>query len=645
MHMPRWYIAAAALACLLVAPEAYGAGGVQVGSGTSRVEADPDAGAADVKESGSLPFVETASAGGATAAQNTTVADDGTGIVLQSTHDINASNANFGFSRMNRTFTVTAQGVTVRLSGSMSDSQSMGLSADQRVVFRRIGGGTIHDFNDADNPTFSASGELEPGTYELEIDGACSPPASTTCSADLNVRLELTGVPVDHYRVELKAWIPKAHVAGVPPVVDVPFLSPQPFMDDCFEPPGLARQFNTTVATNFRGDNHPVYDGSFRVRPVAEFDWDGERISNFRASPGPENFGTTHLDYVYSAPGFDDVACTQEKTVTEAASAAATSDNAFAMSMKSANPLAFGAPPIDSQLRGTLSPEGGVAIEFSTDLFPSHGIRIERNGAPLDTRIVNDVSCIPDESALGLTGAGLLSYGLSRHANQGSYSVAPTGPPTTVATPGQLCSGEYVTVEAIETGGASGASAAATSVQVAPLVGGSPGEFISLGEAIERGLVGAETAGGTRLGVDIGTPVVLRLRGRRLLLQVDRVERGAAQGPVLFGPAKGTLRVRLGETTRVTAGRRRLRARRPDRRPPRTRAVVRRRGSTATVRLRAKDPSGVDATFALVNDKVARVRKGRLRVPVRLLGSVRFYSVDSLGNRERPRRLPPARRR
>ncbi len=108
----------------------------------------------------------------------------------------------------------------------------------------------------------------------------------------LNARKLLTPEVVDwtppklaakhHYRVELKAWIPHEHV--VDPV------------------PGVTN-------SQYRGDNHRGYDGSWRVMNWVEFDWDGKKISGFR---GGDNYGTSHRDWKrgpFSGTESDSVRC------------------------------------------------------------------------------------------------------------------------------------------------------------------------------------------------------------------------------------------------------------------------------------------------------------------------------------------------
>ena len=177
------------------AAQAPAAAGVQLADTFALVEADPNApDPVETNESTSLPFTSTASSGGAVAQQTTTFVDSGTGITLESDHTLSTSggDSDISTSVLQQQFTVTASGLEMQISGSMADSLSGGQTEDQTVVFREVGGGELFAFNDGDDPTFSESTTLAPGTYELEIFGECASGTETgACTADLDVSLEL----------------------------------------------------------------------------------------------------------------------------------------------------------------------------------------------------------------------------------------------------------------------------------------------------------------------------------------------------------------------------------------------------------------------------------------------------------------------
>ena len=183
---------ATALVAALVS-NAPAATGVQVADGTSRVEADPNAPDPVVEEeSTTLPFNATVSSSSSFAQQNTSFVDDGTGITFDSVSRLSGSDLDFAYTMMVRRFTVTTDGLPVRISGLVDDKGTGDGGGNlQTVVFREAGGADVFAFNDQDDDDFSEQGTLAAGTYELEIQGSCTPGAGGTCSADIEAHLEL----------------------------------------------------------------------------------------------------------------------------------------------------------------------------------------------------------------------------------------------------------------------------------------------------------------------------------------------------------------------------------------------------------------------------------------------------------------------
>jgi hypothetical protein len=452
---------------------------------------------------------------------------------------------------------------------------------------------------------------------------------------------------VVHYAVELKAWIPKREVAGFPPV-STPYSLPHG--PDCLDPGGTAFELATMVSSTFQGDGHPGYDrpefvglldtGGFRVRPVAHFDLADGKIENFTVSSFPQSVGTTHKHLTYSTYPSKTRECTIEKTATQAAGGRMTSATSFELFISSSNPLAPGAPAIDSTLKAFFTSDERLTLDYDTDLFPSHGIRVKRNG-DVDTFVVNDVACLADDAVLGLPGAGLLAYGLTRHGNLGSESVIPNEQSLTITRSGRLCDTDYRIVDVAPLASPAGAEAsAAGGIEVAPLLGPGKGRFVPLSRAVELGLVGATTfKGRTQLAADAANPVSLRVKGRRLALETTDVDRGRPAHEVLYGPAKGPLMVTLDDKIMVMRGKKTLSRRRPDTKPPRTTAKLKRTGKTIAIRFAAHDLTGVQSTFVTIGKRAAQLRRGVLKVPARKLRQIRFFSVDIYGNREKPRRV------
>ena len=183
-----------ALLLLLVAPPAQAATDVQLGTGTARVEADPNAPNPVVEhESDSLPFIQSASSGSSFARQESTVQDSAPGITLNSVHRLTSSDLDYAYTSLVRRFTVTGASVPIKLTGLLEDSETpSGPAGENFVVFRVVGGATLFEFQDSDDgDTFSATGQLGPGEYELQINGECAQNAGNSCSADLEARLDL----------------------------------------------------------------------------------------------------------------------------------------------------------------------------------------------------------------------------------------------------------------------------------------------------------------------------------------------------------------------------------------------------------------------------------------------------------------------
>jgi hypothetical protein len=195
---------------------------------------------------------------------------------------------------------------------------------------------------------------------------------------------------VHTYKIELKAWIPHAHVV------------------DPEDIPGGEK-------TYFRGDNHAGYDGGYRVLSVTAFDWDGSKISRFR---GAGFYGDTHRDH-YDGGTFKGA---DVDTATSATTQKVAGADAVEMGIESANPLVrVWAPDIDSSLKATMV-GNGMVLNYSTDGFPSHGIRVFRDGQVVMTKIVHDASGIP---ALGNAGALNVLNGLTTTTAVGVILVPP----------------------------------------------------------------------------------------------------------------------------------------------------------------------------------------------------------------------------
>lgn len=241
-------------------------------------------------------------------------------------------------------------------------------------------------------------------------------PSAVGQSAELSGAAPAAGSKSKHYRVELKAWIPHSKVVDP---------------EEAFRLTNRVGELadNTPLTdfdyhSHYRGDNHAGYGGGYRVLVVLDFDYDGTAITGMTKSGG---YGTTHRDWDWkvTVPLIGQIASdkgTDAKTATKAMSQTATGKS-FTLTMASANPLVMTmAPNIDSTLTGTFDGSGNLSLSYNTDMFPSHGIRVQRDGADiLAPTIVNDASGV---NALGLAGAAELGARLSLQANTGSTMVA-----------------------------------------------------------------------------------------------------------------------------------------------------------------------------------------------------------------------------
>lgn len=186
-----------------------------------------------------------------------------------------------------------------------------------------------------------------------------------------------------HYRVELKAWIPHAQV-----------IDPTPSVTD----------------SHYRGDDHRGYDGTWRVLNWAEFDWDGKKISGFH---GSDSYGTTHRDYKGLVWGG-----TESATATCCTGRDINTDRYFTMWISSKNPIPLvPVPAIDSTVDVIVGCDS-ISFVYTTDEFPSHGIRVFQDGKAVETKIVFDASTIDGTDGLEIF------YGLTSFDNKGDFDVA-----------------------------------------------------------------------------------------------------------------------------------------------------------------------------------------------------------------------------
>jgi hypothetical protein len=133
----------------------------------------------------------------------------------------------------------------------------------------------------------------------------------------------------------------------------------------------------------------------------------------------------------------------------------------------------------------------------------------------------------------------------------------------------------------------------------------------------------------------------IAVRGRRFTVVATELgARGREGRSRFYGPLRGAVTLKQGRrAAKLLDAGLRVRARRSDRKPPVTRARLRRGAEVSTVRFSVRDASRVAATYARIGkDPATRVRRG-LRLRTAALSELRFQSIDIFGNVERPRAL------
>jgi hypothetical protein len=228
--------------------------------------------------------------------------------------------------------------------------------------------------------------------------------------------------PADHYRVEIKAWIPHRRV--VDPEEPARMSDWAQSASDVVPWSPIRPRYE--YHSYYRGDDHTGYAGSYRVHSAVEFDWDGSGISNLDHAG---DAGASHRDW--DARAYLDYTLGETDVYTTSGSESATatgdwagrqlSDRTFSLSFASPNPLVMTwAPDIDSEVDGTFDSSGQLNLSYATDRFTSHGISVTKNGSVALRDIVNDASGV---QALGPVGAAAIGHRLTDQSNRGTRTV------------------------------------------------------------------------------------------------------------------------------------------------------------------------------------------------------------------------------
>ena len=279
----------------------------------------------------------------------------------------------------------------------------------------------------------------------LFTNGGLAPGASTYFGLESVVQAAQLLVNTTHYRVDLKAWIPQAEVVDPEQPVTLPYLASAVIHSPCYTPgfPESLLLPVTTVSTRFLGDGHAGFDGSYRVQSSVEFDWDGRAIMNIQVPP-ETHFGTSHLVGTYQNLATT-TTCELARDTATSSTGSSAAGSSFSVSYSATNPVVrVPAPAIDGQMSGTVAADGTISLQYQTDLFPSHGLRVSKDGQPQLTDIVNDVSCLSDSEVTGAEGALLIGSGLTFETNSGARTVAPGDLGRTDRTASPLCLATFI---------------------------------------------------------------------------------------------------------------------------------------------------------------------------------------------------------
>jgi hypothetical protein len=210
-------------------------------------------------------------------------------------------------------------------------------------------------------------------------------------------------VPLDHFVVEARSWIPQFAVVDPYHPLPVPGETGDA-VKECGRIPDMISESSV-----FLGDNHVGYDGSDRVSGSIAFDWNLQEVSNVHVvgfSPGV----TTRKWVFKTGHGRGVVDCSHSITDTVAGSGSG-SGNRVTMNYRSANGLVNVAPAIVASVTATIS-NSAVALHLDTTDFPSQGFAVYENGSTLQREVVVNPVCRP---VLGPAGFLTLLFGLNKH--------------------------------------------------------------------------------------------------------------------------------------------------------------------------------------------------------------------------------------
>jgi hypothetical protein len=448
-----------------------------------------------------------------------------------------------------------------------------------------------------------------------------------------------------HYSLELKTWIPFQQIVDPKQPISGSYLGFPPFggvEDNCYSPSFFA-QFGTVVLSTYHGDGHQGIDGTVRAMATISFDWDGHIITNLQARG---SYGETQRLLDYFGPDGHHQCVADHATATKSATGGG-SGNSFNLEVHSSNPLVHPSPDIDAVVNGSVEPNGDLRLQFNTDLFPSIGLRAYRNSAEIGTIIANDASCLGPNDVLGLGGAFTVLVGLTSQVNELGAVLPAAGPRAYQAHPSGLCNPPHadpIIASTFVGSSGSGRAASASLVRVAESHDGTrpSSHYETLQVAEAHGLVMVnESKGGVLITATPGKRLVISATGgARVLAIVQSISTRTSHVSRYLLPA-GTATIvpaaKGGAQVRVNG-----RAVRPQRGAALHTVVqiTKRPHSTRVLRFRVSGRIGLAATYVIVGAKLPQlVSHGRLVLRGVGRATVYYYSVDALGDVEKPHRL------
>jgi hypothetical protein len=78
------------------------------------------------------------------------------------------------------------------------------------------------------------------------------------------------------------------------------------------------------------------------------------------------------------------------------------------------------APEINATLNGTIASDGTLSLSYDTDLFPSHGIQVSRDGQVIHTAVTNNAERVKAQGAVGAANVGAR---LMMQENEGGITI------------------------------------------------------------------------------------------------------------------------------------------------------------------------------------------------------------------------------